>query len=255
MSRIMGHYALMGGGRLLLLSLLIAGCSSSSEQSRNVETVEAPTPIEMRSIHDSASYAVGMNFGSGVADALFGGTDSYNEELIVAGLRDGLRGGATRMEDATAQQVMMAFQQVMMEKRQQQMMNQSNTNLERERKYFEKNGAKPGVITTSSGLQYQVLTEGSGERPDANDEVSVEYRRWLVDGTEFDRSDEGIPVTFPVNGVISGWTEALQLMTKGATYRLFIPSALAYGSHGSGRLIGPNETLIFDVTLLDVHKH
>jgi FKBP-type peptidyl-prolyl cis-trans isomerase len=120
-------------------------------------------------------------------------------------------------------------------------------------KFLEDNKKKPGVKTTASGLQYKVEKEGTGAQPKATDMVTVNYRGTLIDGTEFDSSyKRGQPATFPVNGVIKGWTEALQLMKQGAKYQLFIPSTLAYGERAMGPDIGANSTLIFDVELQDV---
>lgn len=117
------------------------------------------------------------------------------------------------------------------------------------------NGKKPGIVTTSSGLQYQVLSQGAGAKPSATDEVTVHYRGTTIDGREFDSSyARGAPATFPLNRVIAGWTEGLQLMPEGSKYRLFIPSDLAYGSRGAGPDIGPNATLIFDVELIKIEK-
>ena len=120
-------------------------------------------------------------------------------------------------------------------------------------KFLAENKTKEGVKTTASGLQYKVIKEGTGAQPKANDTVSVNYRGTLIDGTEFDSSyKRGQPATFPVSGVIKGWTEALQLMKSGSKYQLFIPASLAYGDRGAGRDIAPNSTLIFEVELLDV---
>ena len=120
-------------------------------------------------------------------------------------------------------------------------------------KFLRENKNKPGVKTTASGLQYKALKEGSGAPPKATDTVVVNYRGTLVDGTEFDSSyKRGEPATFPVNRVIKGWTEALQLMKPGSKYQLFIPASLAYGERGAGGDIGPNATLIFEVELMNV---
>lgn len=117
------------------------------------------------------------------------------------------------------------------------------------------NAKKPGVMTAASGLQYQVLTQGSGAKPSATDNVTVHYRGTTIDGKEFDSSySRGAPATFPLNRVIAGWTEGLQLMPEGSKYRLFIPSNLAYGEQGAGPDIGPNATLIFDVELIKIEK-
>lgn len=121
--------------------------------------------------------------------------------------------------------------------------------------FLKNNKAKPGVVTLADGLQYKVIKEGTGPKPTANDVVTVNYAGTLINGTEFDSSyKRGEPASFPVNGVIPGWTEALQLMKVGSTWELYIPSNLAYGEQGAPPSIGPNETLIFKVDLLDVKK-
>lgn len=119
--------------------------------------------------------------------------------------------------------------------------------------FLEKNAKRPEVKTTESGLQYEIIREGSGQHPNPHDQVVVHYTGRLIDGTVFDSSEErGEPATFPITHVIPGWTEALQLMNPGSTWRLFIPSNLAYGEQGAGGVIGPNQTLIFDVTLIEI---
>jgi FKBP-type peptidyl-prolyl cis-trans isomerase FklB len=121
--------------------------------------------------------------------------------------------------------------------------------------FLAENAKKPGVVTLPDGLQYKVITKGTGTKPTASDVVTVNYAGTLVNGKEFDSSyTRGEPATFPVNGVIAGWTEALQMMPKGSTWMLYIPSSLAYGEQGMPPVIGPNETLIFKVELLDVKK-
>lgn len=129
----------------------------------------------------------------------------------------------------------------------------SDIALARGEKFLQENAAKEGVVSTASGLQYKIVREGEGRRPSASDTVVVHYRGTLIDGTEFDSSyKRGEPIEFPLNRVIAGWTEGVQLMQEGAEFRFFIPSKLAYGPRGAGRVIGPNEALIFDVELLEV---
>jgi len=129
----------------------------------------------------------------------------------------------------------------------------SQSSLEKGQTFLAENAKKDGVKTTASGLQYEVLTPGTGKSPKATDVVQVNYRGTTIDGKEFDSSyKRGEPIEFPLNGVIPGWTEGVQLMKEGAKYRFFIPSNLAYGASGAGSAIGPNETLIFDVELLKV---
>ena len=123
------------------------------------------------------------------------------------------------------------------------------------KEFLEKNGKREGVTTTASGLQYEVMKMGSGDKPKETDEVTVHYHGTLTDGKVFDSSvDRGEPATFPLNGVIKGWTEALQLMPIGSKFKIFLPSDLAYGAQGAGQMIGPHETLIFEVELLKINK-
>lgn len=123
------------------------------------------------------------------------------------------------------------------------------------KEFMEKNGKREGVTTTASGLQYEVMKMGSGDNPKETDEVTVHYHGTLTDGKVFDSSVErGDPATFPLNGVIKGWTEALQLMPVGSKFKIFLPSDLAYGPQGAGEMIGPHETLIFEVELLKINK-
>jgi FKBP-type peptidyl-prolyl cis-trans isomerase FklB len=123
------------------------------------------------------------------------------------------------------------------------------------KEFLEKNGKREGVTTTVSGLQYEVMKMGSGDKPKETDEVTVHYHGTLTDGKVFDSSVErGEPATFPLNGVIKGWTEALQLMPIGSKFKIFLPSDLAYGAQGAGEMIGPNETLVFEVELLKISK-
>ena len=119
--------------------------------------------------------------------------------------------------------------------------------------FLAENAKKPNITTTASGLQYEILKKGEGATPSATDNVTVHYKGTTIDGNEFDSSySRGEPATFPLNRVIPGWTEGVQLMQEGAKYRFYIPSELAYGAHGAGRLIGPNSTLIFDVELIKI---
>jgi FKBP-type peptidyl-prolyl cis-trans isomerase FklB len=141
----------------------------------------------------------------------------------------------------------------MMEKQMAHREKAAEENLREGQAFLSENAQKDGVKTTESGLQYEVIEKGSGKTPTPESTVTVHYRGTLIDGTEFDSSlRRGEPATFPVNGVIAGWTEALQLMSEGAKYKLYIPADLAYGERGAGQAIGPNETLIFDVELLSV---
>src|SRR5699024_8017267 len=171
------------------------------------------------------------------------------------GVQDVVSGATPKL---TEQEAKVTFQALMRDVRAAQLekaKQQAKANLEAGKAFLAKNKKKEGIKVTDSGLQYKVLKKGDGPQPDANDTVTVHYVGTLIDGTVFDSSRKrGKPATFPVDKVIPGWTEALQLMHEGAHYMLFIPPELAYGPRGAGKMIGPNETLIFDVELLKVNQ-
>lgn len=170
------------------------------------------------------------------------------------GLEDALSGKPSELSNQETQQVMMQLQEQVSQRQQQQAGQKGETNKQEGEQFLAENKEKEGIVTLPSGLQYQILKEGFGKSPSRNDKVTTHYHGTLIDGTVFDSSyDRGQPATFPVSGVIAGWTEALQLMQEGAKWRLFIPSKLAYGSQGAGQDIGPNTALIFDVELISVH--
>ena len=189
---------------------------------------------------------------------------SLDPKIVAMALDDVANDRDSRLSDEEKQKVISVFQENMQAKQKELMAKQeeefkasAEKNLEEGKKFLEENAKKEGVKTTDSGLQYKVITEGSGEMPTETSVVEVDYKGTLIDGTEFDSSyKNGKPVQFPVNGVIKGWTEALQLMKEGAKWELYIPSDLAYGPGGAGGLIGPNSTLIFEVELhkADVSK-
>ena len=206
---------------------------------------------KLTTFEDSASYAVGRTIGANLKadfEAQKVG-DSFDRSLVVAGLSDALGDDSTKVSMEEAQVLVDRFFEQLNDKR-------SAENKSEGAAFLEENGAKAGVITTESGLQYIVLKEGEGDVPTTEDQVRVHYTGKLLNGEVFDSSYErNQPVTFYVRSVIPGWTEALQLMKPGAEYKLFIPSDLAYGEQGNPRGgIGPNETLIFDVKLIDIIK-
>src|SRR6267154_1329003 len=193
---------------------------------------------------DKVSYAIGMQIGFNLARQKV----DINPDVLNAGMKDAIAGKPQLTPDQV-KDVMAQFEKDM-EQKQKQLGEKNKTD---GAKFLEDNKKKPGVKTTASGLQYKVEKEGTGSQPIATDMVTVNYRGTLIDGTEFDSSyKRGQPATFPVNGVIKGWTEALQLMKQGSKYQLFIPSSLAYGERAMGPDIGPNSTLIFEVELQDV---
>ena len=201
-------------------------------------------PPQLKELKDRASYAIGLNVGFNMKRQ----NVEVSQDAFVAGFKDAMTPG--KQPALTEQQVretMMAFQKEMEQKQTQA----AEKNAADGQKFLSDNKSKEGVKTTASGLQYKVLKEGNGAQPKSSDTVTVNYRGTLVDGTEFDSSyKRNQPATFPVSGVIKGWTEALQMMKVGSKYQLFIPPDLAYGPQAQ-REIPPNSVLIFEVELMD----
>lgn len=211
--------------------------------------------VAMKTQIDSMSYAAGLELSQQLKGVLtVDSTIKWNTALIREAMDDVLSDAQPRMADTVIQQVVMAFQTQLMAKAKEKQQQEGSANAQNGSAFLAENKGKPGVQTTASGLQYIVEEAGSGDSPDSNDIVTVNYRGTLIDGTVFDES-KGNPIEFPVNGVIRGWTEALLMMKPGAKFKLFIPGNLAYGERGGpGGKIGPNETLIFDVELLSFKK-
>ena len=201
----------------------------------------------LKDTKDKVSYSIGLDVGTTFKKQNM----ELNTEALAAGAKDGLGEVKPLLTPEEVRQVMMQFSKDMREKTAAASKEAAEKNTKEGEKFLAENKAKPGVKTTASGLQYKVDKEGNGTPPKETDTVVVNYRGTLIDGTEFDSSyKRGEPATFPVNRVIKGWTEALQLMKPGAKYHLYIPSNLAYGPGGTGGDIGPNATLIFEVELL-----
>ena len=230
-----------------------AGASNGNDSAASAEGGDSAANSDKAGDFDSdkarRSYALGMDIGNSLKELP---VDIQVDELS-EGVSDVVSGKETRLSQDELDSVMQSFVKEMEAAQQQKASEQAQNNLEKGKKFLAENKDKDGVKTTDSGLQYKVLEEGDGPTPSADDSVTVHYTGKLIDGTVFDSSRErGEPVTFPVDAVIPGWTEALQLMKQGAKYELYIPAKLAYGERGAGAQIGPNETLIFDVELLKV---
>ncbi len=206
---------------------------------------------ELKTQKDKISYVVGLDMGTSLKKNKI----DVNPEIVVQGLRDGLSGEKPLMTEQEMKEIIIALQKDLQAKQQEQTKALAEKNRKEGEAFLAENKKKQGVITMPSGLQYKMLTNGKGKSPKATDTVTVNYKGTLIDGTEFDSSyKRGQPATFPVNGVIPGWTEALQLMKEGSKWQLFIPSNLAYGERGAGGPIGPNQVLIFEVELISIKK-
>jgi FKBP-type peptidyl-prolyl cis-trans isomerase len=207
----------------------------------------ADTPTDPK---DKNSYSIGFDIGSSLKKSGI----ELNQTMLAKGIADAVTGAKPALSQEEIQKTLMALQTEMRNKAMEKQKAAGEENKKAGEAFLAANKSKEGVKTTASGLQYKIITEGKGEKPKATDTVKVNYRGTLVDGTEFDSSyKRGEPITFPVNGVIPGWTEALQLMPVGSKWQLFIPSNLAYGEQGPPG-IGANATLIFDVELLGIEK-
>ncbi len=232
---------------------VIAGTALAAD-----DEAKADTKTKELTQMQKVSYCIGLDMGGNFKQMEL----DVDTDLLVKGLKAGLTDAEPMLTKEQIQEVMTQFQKemmekqkVMMEKQKEKMAEQGKKNKVEGVKFLAENKKKPGVITTDSGLQYIVVTEGKGDSPTDEDTVTVDYEGKLIDGTVFDSSyKRGEPVSFPVKGVIKGWTEALKLMKPGSKLKLFIPSELAYGERGAGGDIGPDATLIFDVELKDVKK-
>lgn len=223
---------------------LLAGCGTGNADADAAEPAKADQPA-LASDADKASYSLGYRFAENVQRQF---PDNIDHEAFVRGVADELAGQDSAVDPADAERVLTA----MVKAQQAKTASESLHNLNAGLAFLEKNGKRDGVTTTESGLQYEVLRKGKGEKPKPTDTVTTNYEGRLIDGTVFDSSyKRGEPATFPLNRVIPGWTEGLQLMSPGAKYRLYVPADLAYGARGAGP-VPPNSALIFDVELLSI---
>jgi FKBP-type peptidyl-prolyl cis-trans isomerase FklB len=196
-----------------------------------------------------------MNYGAGLGANLKKQSVEVDPNLLVQGFKDALTGAKTRMTEQEAQAVLQEVGAEVQKAQKEKMEKAGAANKTEGSAFLATNKSKEGVVTLPSGLQYKILTAGTGPKPNASDTVVCNYKGTLINGTEFDSSyKRGQPATFPVGGVIKGWTEALQLMPVGSKWQLFIPSDLAYGPRGAGADIGPDATLIFEVELLSIQE-
>ena len=200
--------------------------------------------VELNTQIDSVSYSLGISVANNLKSS---GFESIETQAVASAFSDVFEGNEVKINEEDANILIQEYFVELSQKKSQEAISAGQA-------FLDENAKKEGVTTTASGLQYEVLTNGTGATPVETDQVTVHYHGTLVDGTVFDSSVErGQPATFPVNGVIPGWVEALQLMNVGSKYKLYIPFDLAYGERGAGGSIGPNETLIFEVELLSIN--
>ena len=247
--------ALLAAGAALIL-LFWAVQRHVSPQAQPVASEKAPQvkeetagPVKLETLEDRFSYGVGLNLGRGAQSEEI----DINPDLVLRGIRDGLTGVEPLLTDKDIEATMRELTQKMEQKLRAKLDELAKKNKEENAKFFAENAKKEGVVTTASGLQYQVVKEGTGKQPGPEDIVTVHYVGTLLDGREFDSSRKRKePVQFRLNGVIPGWVEGLQLMKEGGQIKLFVPPELAYGEAGVSALVGPNSALVFDVELIKV---
>lgn len=229
-----------------LVAMLASACS-------NTATGQKERAIALTSTNDSVSYSIGTDIGRNIHTQMKqSGLDSLNYDAMFAGMRDAIDSTDRISEDRAKDMVqtyMMAAQQKVMAKKQAE----GEAQKAEGEKFLAENSKKPGVITTTSGLQYEVVTMGKGPKPAQSDTVRVNYEGKLLNGNVFDSSyKNGAPIDYPVAKFVPGWVEALQLMPTGSKFKLYVPSELAYGARGAGEDIPPNSTLVFELELLDI---
>jgi FKBP-type peptidyl-prolyl cis-trans isomerase len=226
----------------VVFALVLGSCGSNMKN------------VKIKTKSDSLSYAFGIvNYNALVQDSI-----ELNPSIVAKAMEDGKQ-GEPLMEDMDARNYIMAYinDREMLKAEQKAILDKElyKEHIAENEEFLRKNSEKQGVTVTSTGLQYEVVKQGNGEKPTTESTVKVHYAGTLIDGTKFDSSyDRGEPAQFPILGVIPGWTEALQLMPVGSKYKLYIPESLAYGAAGAGEVIKPFSTLIFEVELLEIMK-
>lgn len=230
---------------VLAMTILASSC-----QGQNAKEIASKSDVKMSTDLDSLSYAIGLDIGKNLK---MSDLDNINIEIMSNGMLAAFKGDESVMNQQKTQDIISKYVQKLQQKKQEESGKQLQGNKDKCSKFLADNAKKSGVKTLPSGLQYSVIKEGKGAKPKETDVVKTHYHGTLIDGTVFDSSvDRGEPATFPVNGVIKGWVEALQLMSVGSKWKLFVPSDLAYGDNGMPPTIGPGETLIFEVELISI---
>ncbi|PSJ44019.1 FKBP-type peptidyl-prolyl cis-trans isomerase [Zobellella endophytica] len=240
----------------LLASAVLVGLSGCKEEQATAPAPAVEAAPELTSFEDKSAYAIGLSMGRYIGSTLEKQQElgvTLNNDIILQGVKDGFTDGG-QMSDEEVQSALMAYDEHINGLIETQAKEQAAVTLEEGKTFLEENAKRDGVEVTESGLQYEVLTPAEGDKPAAEDVVTVHYTGTLVDGTQFDSSVErGEPASFPLNQVIPGWTEGVQLMSVGSKYKFVIPAELAYGESGAGTIPG-NAVLIFEVELLDIER-
>ncbi|MBX3008800.1 MAG: FKBP-type peptidyl-prolyl cis-trans isomerase [Melioribacteraceae bacterium] len=228
--------------KIIVLLLTVISITTAQNNSKNKKSEK----IMFKTLEDSISYSIGQNIGASLKDPAM----NIKFDMVFKGLQDAID-GKSELTPEEQQVVMNKFNQKLMSARAAQTNAVKDKNKKIGEAFLANNKTKEGVATTASGLQYKVIKEGTGAQPTDTSKVTVHYKGTLIDGTVFDSSyDRGEPITFPLNGVIKGWTEGVQLMKVGSKFEFYIPSELAYGDTGAGQVIEPGAVLIFEVELL-----
>jgi FKBP-type peptidyl-prolyl cis-trans isomerase FklB len=222
----------------MVLGVVLLASQANAEEKKAFQTPK-----------EKQSYSMGADIGKRLQSQSI----DVDPDAFAQGMKDAFSGGKMLLTEQEIKEAITALQKELTEKQAERTKQLGEKNMKAGEAFLAENKKKEGVITLPSGLQYKVIKEGAGKTPKADDTVVTHYRGTLIDGTEFDSSyKRGEPATFPVKGVIPGWTEALQLMKEGSKWELFIPASLAYGDHGAGNVIGPNAALIFEIELISV---
>jgi FKBP-type peptidyl-prolyl cis-trans isomerase len=223
--------------------------TSTAAKPSAATAAKKPAPLTLTTQKDKVSYAIGMNIGESMKkDSL-----DINTDILARGMKDAMSGAKPLLTDEQAKQVMTELRTEVTQRKAMQAKQISDANKQAGQQFLAANKSKPGVVALPSGLQYKIVKEGTGPKPTATDTVVCNYRGTLINGTEFDSSYKGgQPATFPVDKVIKGWTEVLQLMPVGSKWEVYVPSDMAYGERSPGPEIGPNSMLIFEIDLLSI---